>query len=206
MELTKHPSEAVEAISRFLFSGFRAGKMTEEHDLVIVLGSDYIQGAIDAVEKLFSDGVIAPDAKIILSGARGAIDRDNPHTESRRMLIEALHRGMKKELFIEEPEATDTSKNFLFSKEIISTTLGGFGSFENILIIGKAFLERRASMYARFLGYPVDNMDYYGLVDKNGLDIGEDSWWKNPSSVERVMKEIERIGSYYIQFSNMSVY
>lgn len=206
MELTKHPSEAVEAISRFLFSGFRSGKLTAKHDLVIVLGSDYIEGAVDAVEALYKDGIIASDAKIILSGSRGMIDRDNPQTESRRMLIEALNRGMKKELFIEEPEATDTSKNFLFSKEIIFTTLGGFGSFENILVIGKAFLQRRASMYARFLGYPVDNMDYYGLVDKNGLDIGEDCWWKNSSSVERIMKEIERIGSYYVQFGNMSVY
>ena len=69
--------------------------------------------------------------------------------------------------------------------------------FSSILCIGKAFLMRRASMYAAKLEYPREKMQYYGTVDTHGKNIGADSWWKSEDAINRVMAEIERIVKYY---------
>ncbi len=64
------------------------------------------------------------------------------------------------------------------------------------LCIGKDFLLRRASMYAAKCGYPVDKVQYYGIVDTEGKNIGKATWWENQEAVRRVMAEIRRIGEY----------
>lgn len=102
---------------------------------------------------------------------------------------------MPSDLFIKERQATNAYQNFLYSKQIIMD-LGGFERFPSILCIGKAFLLRRASMYAAKLGYPADKMQYYGTVDHEGRNIGKDTWWKSDTAIERVLAEIKRIGEY----------
>ncbi len=96
-------------------------------------------------------------------------------------------------LFIKELNAKNAYQNFEFSKSIIGD-LGGWNCFERILCVCKAFLLRRASMYAAKFGYSADKMQYYGTVDRSGKNIGPDTWWQNNDAVKRVMAEIERIG------------
>ena len=55
---------------------------------------------------------------------------------------------------------------------------------------------RRAEMCARRLCYPMEKLAYYGTVDREGRNIGKDSWWLNDIAVNRVFGEIERIGKY----------
>ena len=105
---------------------------------------------------------------------------------------------MPPELFIKERQATNAYQNFLYSKQIIQE-LGGFGRFTKILCIGKAFLLRRASMYATKLEYPSAKMQYFGTVDSVGRNIGKNTWWKSDAAIERVLAEIKRIGEYGLQ-------
>jgi len=60
-------------------------------------------------------------------------------------------------------------------------------------------------MYASKLGYPMENMQYYGVADREGRNIAKDSWWKSEVAIERVMAEVERIGKYYAT-GNMSIW
>ena len=139
---------------------------------------------------------IKSDAKIILSGATGTLN-EGEELECERLYSCAIDKyHMPPELFLKECKATNTYFNFLYSKELIQQ-MGGFDSFSSILCIGKAFMLRRASMYAAKLDYPIEKMQYYGTVDKQGKNIGADCWWESETATERVMAEIKRIGEYF---------
>lgn len=92
----------------------------------------------------------------------------------------------------------------VYAKEMIEEK-GGVESFCHILVIGNSFLLRRISLYAAKLGYPAERMQYYGVWDKAGRNIGPDSWWQSEVAVQRVMAEVERIGKYYGD-GNMSIF
>lgn len=190
----RYPSETIKAITEFLFIG---GHMCDllPSDLVLVLGNDFIDGTIEEIHNLYQAGVITSHAKIILSGATGAMDSGKP-LECERLYASATEKfHMPPELFIKERQAANAYQNFFYAKQIIQD-LGGFVCFNKILCVGKAFLLRRASMYAAKLEYPVERMQYFGTVDSEGRNIGKDTWWKSKAAVERVLSEIRRIGEY----------
>jgi len=189
-----YPSETIEIITKFLFAG-RAENDLKKSDLVIVLGNDYIKGTIEKINDFCQKDIIAKNAKIILSGATGMLDADKDLECNRLYNCAVDEFGMDKNLFIKEPQATNAYLNFLYSKNIIDK-IGGFDKFNTILVVGKAFLIRRAKMYASKLGYPQNKMQYYGTVDKEGINIDPACWWESDNSVKRVMAEIERIGKY----------
>lgn len=190
----QYPSETIKAITEFLFIGAEEGGLRPS-DLVLVLGNDYIDGTMEAVRRLYDKGLIKAEAKIILSGATGTLNAGKA-PECDRLYTSGVERfGMPPELFIKENRATNASENFIFSREIIET-LGGFERFGSILCIGKAFLLRRASMYAAKHAYPADRMQYYGTVDAAGRNIGRTTWWQSRAAIERVLAEIRRIGEY----------
>lgn len=189
-------SRTIADITKFLFIG-QSKENLRPSDLVLVLGNDYIEGTVSEISDLYKMGIILPNAKIILSGATGALDADKDLECNRLYRCATEKYGMPKALFIKEPKAKNAYQNFEFSKYIIGD-LGGWNRFEHILCIGKAFLLRRASMYAAKFDYPADKMQYYGTVDRSGKNIGPDSWWQNNDAVKRVMAEIERIGKYYL--------
>lgn len=199
------PSDTVEHITRLLFPGKPAEQLSRPCDLVVVLGSDFIAGTMDAVKDLCDGGIIAPDALILLSGARGRADADNPETESARLLDYAVRVcGMDPSRFVLEPRAVNAYENLLFSRELIGER-GGFARFSRVLLIGKAFLGGRAMMNAAHLGYPMERLEYFGTVDRDGLNIGPDCWWESDAAARRVMAELERIGLYYRKFGNLSL-
>lgn len=191
----EYPSDTISAITRFLFIGEKKENL-KRSDLVIVLGNEMIEGTIAEVNDMYRKGIIAGDAAIILTGATGTLNAGE-RCECDRMYECAVEKyNMPSELFHKDNRATNTYLNFLYSKEIIDE-LGGMDKFSLILCIGKAFLMRRASMYAAKLEYPQEKMQYYGTVDTQGKNIGADSWWKSEDAINRVMAEIERIGKYY---------
>lgn len=190
----EYPSETIKAITEFLFIGQNKHSI-KQSELVLVLGNDFIDGTAKELHNLYNERNIAPNAKIILSGATGALNAGK-QPECDRLYASATEKyQMPSDLFIKECQATNAYENFLYSKQIIMD-LGGFEQFSNILCIGKAFLLRRASMYAAKLGYPADKMQYYGTVDHEGRNIGKDTWWKSDTAIERVLAEIKRIGEY----------
>lgn len=191
---TIYPSETIKAITDFLFIGVGESDLRPS-DLVLVLGNDYIDGTIAVVNELYQNGKITQDAKIILSGATGSLNAGKA-LECDRLYESAIGKfKMPPELFIKESRATNAYLNFSYSKEIIEE-LGGFDQYHSILCIGKAFLLRRASMYAAKLAYPADKMQYFGTVDAEGRNIGRDTWWQSSTAIERVLAEIKRIGEY----------
>lgn len=191
------PNSTIDAITNFLFIGNDLCNLCP-CDLVIVLGNDFVDGTMEQVNLMFNKGIILENAKIILSGATGMASAGKD-LECNRMYDSAVNKfQMSSKLFIKEPNAKNAYENFKYCKEIIEE-LGGFEKFNNILCVGKAFLLRRASMYAAKFEYPAEKMQYFGTVDTQGKNIGPNTWWQNEDAIKRVMAEIERIGKYYLE-------
>lgn len=190
-----YPSKTVEAITEFIFLRTERLELLPS-DLVLVLGNDLIGETIKTVFDLYQSGTIREDAKIILTGATGTLNEGQALECDSFYDCAVKEYHMSSDLFIKESKATNAYLNYLYSKEIIQS-LGGFEKFDRILCIGNAFLLRRASMYAAKLGYPEEKMQYFGVVDRSGRNIGADSWWKSDVAISRVMAEVERIGKYY---------
>lgn len=193
---TRYPSDAIRIITEFLFIEEPITSLPKA-DLVVVFGSEFIQGTIDAIELLMSHTVICMDSRVILSGATGGLNAGK-ESEAKRMYEEALKRGLPSSMFLVEDRAANARENLEYSKEIIAK-LGGFERFNTILFVGKAFMLRRTQMAASSLHYPLEKVHYYGLVDKQGKNIGADCWWKEEASKIRVMQELERIGKYAVK-------
>lgn len=198
-----YPSPNIKAITDFIFIGEPAENLVPS-DLVLVLGNHIIDIMMGEVADLYHAGKITPDATIILTGANGDMTA-NQAPECDQMYEAAVTKyHMPAELFIKEPRATNAYLNMVYSKAIIDEQ-GGFDAFRHILCVGNSFLLRRVSLYAAGLGFPAERMQYYGVWDKNGRNIGPDSWWKSEVAVQRVMAEVERIGKYY-KDGNMSIF
>lgn len=198
-----YPSPNIKAITDFIFIGEPAERLAPS-DLVIVLGNHIIDIMMGEVADLYRTGKITPDATIILTGANGDMTA-NQAPECDQMLDAAVNKyHMPAELFTKEPKATNAYLNMVYSREIIEEK-GGFEAFSHILCVGNSFLLRRISLYAAKLGFPAERMQYFGVWDKNGRNIGPDSWWQSEVAVQRVMAEVERIGKYY-KDGNMSIF
>lgn len=198
-----YPSETIKAITEFLFVETEYEKIVPS-DLVLVLGNDMIDGTMDVVNKLYLDKKIREDAKIVLTGATGTLNAGKENECDRLFKSGVFKYGMPEKLFVLENKATNAYLNFLYSKDIIDS-IGGFEKYDKILCIGKAFLMRRASMYAAKLEYPVEKMQYWGTVDVEGRNIGKNTWWKSQKAIDRVLAEIKRIGEYGMA-GDLSIY
>lgn len=188
-------SDSIESITQFLFIGMEE-KHLEPNDLVIVLGNNFARQTMKEVSALYNSGKIARTAKIILTGATGALNAGHQN-ECDQMFEYAVNEfHMPESLFIKETRATNASENLAFSREMILQN-GGFEAYQRILFVGNSFMMRRVSMYAAKQGYPAAKLQYYGVVDREGRNIGPDTWWQTEIGRDRVMAEIERIGKYY---------
>ena len=190
-----YPSKNIKAITEFIFIGEPAENLVPS-DLVIVLGNHIIDIMMGEVADLYEQGKITKDASIILTGANGDMTAGQP-PECDQMYEAAVEKyHMPAKLFVKEPKATNAYLNMVYAKEMIEEK-GGFEAFGHMLVVGNSFLLRRISLYAAKLGFPAERMQYYGVWDKEGRNIGPDSWWKSEVAVNRVMAEVERIGKYY---------
>ncbi len=198
-----YPSKNIKAITEFIFIGEPAENLAPS-DLVIVLGNHIIDIMLGEVAELYAAGKITKDATIILTGANGDMTAGQaPECDQMyEAAVETYH--MPAELFVKEPKATNAYLNMVYAKELVEER-GGMDAFRHILVVGNSFLLRRISLYASKLGFPADRMQYYGVWDKAGRNIGPDSWWKSEVAVNRVMAEVERIGKYYGE-GNMSIF
>ena len=192
-QITK--SEIIDSITDFLFIGKKSDEL-EVSDLVIVLGNSFPQWTASEMHRLYQEKVIMDTAKIILTGATGALNagQESECEQMYKYAVNELH--MPEGLFVKDSKATNASENLKYSKELIEE-MGGFDSFNKILFIGCDFMLRRVSMYAAKQNYPMEKLQYFGVVNKDGRNIGRDTWWETDVSRERVMAEIERIGKYY---------
>ena len=195
--MTEYPNDLIRAITELLFIGQPAEELFSGSDLVLVLGNDYIGGTVDAMAELYRQGKIAEDATVIFTGATGTLNAgDENECDQLARYAEEHYRFPFR--VIKESRATNLLENFSFSLDLINEKLGGSECFRQILVIGKAFALRRAQMCAMKLGYPIDRMQYYGTVDREGRNIAPDCWWESEASTRRVMAEVERIGKYYL--------
>ena len=190
---TIFPSDTIEAITNLVFVKTPATDLVPS-DLIIVFGSEFIEGTISELKRIIDTELFIQNGKIVLSGATGSLNAGK-ESEARRMFEEAIRVGLDPDIFIIEDRATNALENIIFSKEKI-VELGGFDQFNSILFLGKAFMMRRAQMSAMAQEYPMNKIQYYGLVDRNGRNIAADSWWERDESRVRVLQEVERIGKY----------
>lgn len=197
----KYPNDTIRSISDFLFVETPFSELGQ-CDLTIVLGNDFIDGTMKEVKKLLDLGVIIPGSKIVLSGATGLLNAGK-EKECIRMFRSGVDKyGISSDQLVMEDRATNSFQNLAFTKEMIKSNHKIFPEsrsvieFDRILIIGKAFMMRRVEMCARRLDYPIDRLVFYGTVDRDGRNIGKDSWWLSEVAIKRVFGEIERIGKY----------
>ncbi len=193
--MSEKKAEIINSITDFLFIGKSLDEL-KPSDLVIVLGNSFPKDTMKEVYQLYLNKKICETGKIILTGATGALNagQENECDQMYEAAVEMLN--MPSKLFVRESSAKNASENLIYSKMIIDQ-MGGFNIFNSILFVGCAFMMRRVSMYAVKQGYPMEKLQYYGVVNKEGRNIGRDTWWKTSESRDRVMAEIERIGTYY---------
>jgi len=195
-------SETIDAITKFLFIGKEEQEL-DIYDLVIFLGNNDIIGSADALKLLWNTNHININSKVVLSGNVGLLNQGE-EPEAKRIYEAVILKGLPKEIFVIEDKATNTLENLKFSKPIAEMTKP-LNKYNKILFIGKAFMARRAIMCASACEYPVDKIDFYGTVDRNGKNIGPDSWWKKEESTTRVLEEIKRIADYSLK-GDLSIY
>lgn len=192
------PSETIEAITNFLFIGMsEVEEVYSKYDLVIVLGNNMIKETINELCKLRDSKCFTNEVTLKLSGNCGQLS-DTKVPESVRLYRIALEEGFPKNMLLQEKMATNTLENFKFSKEIIQSSKD-LQAFQSILVIGNAFLMRRAKMCAAACHYPMEKVEYYGISEKGDRNIGADSWWKSEEAVRRVMEELGRISAYTLK-------
>lgn len=182
-------NDSIDKIAEFLFVNKNFDELSK-YDLVIVLGNNFYQENANLLKQLLISNKINNDTLIVLSGSKGLINSDIEKTEA-ELIYEKVKELKININCVVEPNATNIKENLLFSKTIV----GSLEKYNRILLIGKAFASRRILMCADSLGYPVDNLDIYGLEG----DIIKSSWYQNNDSKKRVLAELERIGKYAIQ-------
>lgn len=174
------------------------------YDFVIVCGNDNIDITIDAVENIIKSKKLSPDAKIVLSGNVGALDSDKS-PEAIRLYNEAIKRNIPTELFLVEDKATNSKENFEFSKQILESNNFSITN-SKYLVICKSFLSLRAKMSAASVGFNTEkNVEFLGVIDSTGRNVGKETWYLSEAGRERVYAEIERIGKYSLK-GDLSIY
>lgn len=173
-------------ITNFLFIG-KDFYLLINYDLVIILGNEFYKENAEILSKLLKNKHINKNTTVVISGSKGKINKDITSTEASLIYDECLKLDLQLN-FILEDKATNIKENLLFTKNI----LGDLAKFEHILIIGKAFIGRRALMCADALGYPLEKLDFYGLEVK----IKKDNWFQNKIYKKRILEELERISKY----------
>ncbi len=179
----------IKAITDFLFIEDDINDI-KKSDLVLVLCNDNIDKICELIDKVIS--MNKATGKIIISGCSGALDKDKDKECYRVCNMLCDKYGYDKNMFILENNAKNIYENLLYSQKYILNY-----NVNNIIVIGAAFALRRIQLCARKLGYPVDKMQYLGIVGER--NIGKDTWWKSDVAKERVYAELERIGKYLIK-------
>ena len=195
-------SKTISAITDFLF----IGKPEEElsfYDLVILLGNDDITGNVNALINLYDKKHFDDKSLIIISGNVGSLN-STKSPEAHRMFNLLKGSDFPMDRVIVEDKSTNALENFKYSLLLISK-VASIDSFSKILCIGRAFMGRRAIMSASACGYPIESIDYYGTVDRQGKNIGPDSWWKSEPAKIRVLEELKRISEYTLK-GDISIY
>nr|MBQ4455502.1 YdcF family protein [Clostridia bacterium] len=184
------PSDTLRAITEFLFVKTDY-TMSTPVDLAIVTGNEYIN-TVDEVYALYCQGLIR---RYVLFTGCNPSGMGQP--EADLFLERWVNLGGKKDIVILERRATNIKENMLFSYQVIHE-IGGFQvDGGSILFVGKAFALRRILMSATAAGFPhAEKWQVYGTIDKLGLNIGPDCWWKSERSKKRVIEELERIARY----------
>lgn len=190
----------IKSITDFLFIGQESVENLKNtcYDFVIVCGNDSIEITVDAVEDVFKSKKLSPNAKIVLSGNVGTINFDKS-PEALRLYDEAVKRNIPADLFLIEDKATNSKENFEFSKQILESNNFSIKD-SKYLVICKSFLSLRAKMSAASVGFNTENnVEFLGVVDPAGRNIGRETWYLSEQGRERVFAEIERIGKYSLK-------
>ena len=187
-------TENIRAITDFLFIENDI-KDLKTSDLVIILSNNNIKGITTLFDELFKKGIINQHSQIIISGDRGPLDtfKEKECDYIAKVLCEEF--GYNMDMFTLEDKATNIYDNLLYSKALLQN----INAYQHILVIGAAFALRRVKLCASRLDYPIAKMQYVGIVDPDGRNIGKDTWWKSDEAKKRVYEELERIGKYLVK-------
>ena len=188
-------SETVRAITDLIFIGEKEETLGC-FDLVVVLGNDEIADTVEELRALRDKGHFDEKTLIVFSGATGSLNAGKA-PEAERMYDEAIRQGFSPDNLLKEHAATNTLLNFRYSKPIIEA-IKPIDDFENILVVCKGFLTRRAKMCAAACRYPTEKIHYYGTID-NARNINRETWYLYPDATERLIKELARIAEYTLK-------
>lgn len=179
-------NDSKEKITDFLFINKDFNDL-DKYDLVIVLGNDLYQENALTIKKLYENNNINSSTLIIISGNKGRINKDISKTEA-LLIYEYLSKYNFTLNIILEEKATNIKENLLNSINMVKN----INNYKKILLIGKSFASRRILMCADKIGFPLKNIDIYGIEG----NISKHNWWKNKEATNRVLEELERISKY----------
>lgn len=171
-----------EEITNYIFVESKLKKA----DLALIFGTRSYQKSVDTAYNLYKKRLVS---KILVSGGINRITGKNEALVISEKLI-AL--GVDKNDIILEKKSTNTLENVLFSKDIISKTIG-FENIKTIIAVVKNYHSRRALMTLK-KNFP-ENINFipatYDLYNFN-----KSNWFESKKGKEKVMGECKKIKKY----------
>lgn len=182
----------IDDISDFIFLSHELKKA----DIIFIPGGSYGELA-ESAAKLYKEGyapLVLPCGKYPIKSGKfnGVISPKDKYTKNYKTEWEFLQdvlieNGVDKASILKEDNSTHTYENAIFSKIV---TDDYSLEVKRAIICCKAFHARRCYMYYQTL-FPDTELIIYPTVT-NGID--KESWFKNPTGIDKVLGEVERCG------------
>lgn len=174
---------AIKCISDFIF----AETEVEKADVILIPGASQSQ-LMERAAELYNKGY----ARYILPS--GGTNKKLPDYETEWEFLKTvgIQHGVPENALLKEDKAQNTFQNAQFSWEVLQRCNI---KAKKIILVCKAFHSRRALLTYK-LFFPQDVIFYVSpIVDYR--NISKDNWFLREEKIAVVMREVEKIGSYF---------
>ena len=190
----------IKDISEFIF----IEDMPEKADAILIPGGAYPQ-LPEKAAKLWREGygdVVIPSGAYAITEGKFAGVKDKQEiyhgeyeTECDFYCDVLVKNGVTKGSIIREDKSRFTAQNAWFTKEILDKR--GI-QLKKAIICCKAFHARRCLMYYQFT-FPETDFRIVPVKDTHAGNITKDNWYLNQIGVEKVMGELQRLGTQFFK-------
>lgn len=176
--------EPLEAISEFIF----LSEEIKPCDIILIPGGTWPE-LMERAAELYFRGL----APIILPSGRQNDNILEYESEGEFLKNVGISLGVPAEVILVEDKAANTFENARFSLELLKDK---HLEIKSVLLVCKAYHSRRALLTYQAI-FPRETEFYISTVT-NQKDIRKDNWFLDKDKIDLVMKEVKKIGTYFV--------